>query len=329
MNISFRLNRLFQIRRAFGQGKTVLPYLPSRVWIELTDHCNLKCPLCPNQALPKGEKGFMSFELFKKIIDQISREVYDLNLFHRGEPLLHPHLIEMIEYARKKGIPCRIHTNATLLSESLSQRILSSGLELLSFSFDGTQAPDYEKNRYPARFEETLKNIKAFLALKKERGQRKPLTILQMMRTDQEDPDQHLRAFIASLKNLGLNRVVFRKPHNWGGAIGIEAGFPRTTQLLSACTFPWYALVVYWNGQVGPCPQDFFSRIILGDLNTISVRDVWNGPLMKKLREDIAGRKYSLLKPCDQCDRPRRQTFSGVPLEYVKTFLKENLLGYP
>ncbi|MBA4395203.1 MAG: radical SAM protein, partial [Desulfobacca sp.] len=127
MNIFFRLNRLFQIRRAFGQGKTLLAYLPSRVWIELTDNCNLRCPLCPNQALPKEEKGFMPRELFKKIIDQISGEVFDLNLFHRGEPLLHPHLIEMIEYAHRKGIPCRIHTNATLLSESLSERILDSG----------------------------------------------------------------------------------------------------------------------------------------------------------------------------------------------------------
>ncbi|MBA4395520.1 MAG: hypothetical protein C0407_18365, partial [Desulfobacca sp.] len=181
---------------------------------------------------------------------------------------------------------------------------------------------------YPARFEETLEKIKTFLALKKERGQKKPFTILQMMRTDQENPDQQLKEFITPLKTLGLNRVVFRRPHNWGGAIGVEAGIPQPTQPLSACTFPWYALVIYWNGQVGPCPQDFFSRIILGDVNKMSVRDVWNGPLMEKLRADIADRKYGLLKPCDQCDRPRRQTFSGVPLEYGKTFLKENLLGY-
>jgi radical SAM protein with 4Fe4S-binding SPASM domain len=328
MNIFFRLNRLRQIRQAFGQGKTLLSYLPSRAWIELTDYCNLRCPLCPNQALPKEAKGFIAWDLYKKIIDQLSGEVFDLNLFHRGEPLLHPKVIEMIEYGRQKDISCRIHTNATLLSESLSQRLLDSGLDMLSFSFDGAQPPDYEKNRFPARFEETLEKIKTFLALKKERGQPRPVTILQMIRTNPADPDQQLKKFLASLRTLGLNRVVFRRPHNWGGAIGLPAGSPLSPEPLSACTFPWYALVVYWNGRVGPCPQDFFSRIILGDLNKQSVREVWNGPVMEKLRADLADRQYGLLKPCDQCDRPRRQTFSGVPLEYIKTFLKENLLGY-
>lgn len=270
----------------------------------------------------------MPLVLYKKIIDQISPGIHDLNLFHRGEPLLHPLLPEMIRYAQGQGIPCRVHTNGTLLSESLSRKILDSGLDLLSFSFDGIQAAQYEQYRYPARFEETLEKIGVFLRLKKERRQTKPITLLQLILNDPEDPEQHFKKFLAPLKDLGLNRVVFRKAHNWGGAIGLNSGFSRTGGPLSACTFPWYALVVFWNGLVSPCPQDFFGRLQIGDLNKTPITEVWNGLLLERLREAISHRRYDQLHPCDQCDRPRRKTFFGVPIEYLKTFLKENLLGY-
>lgn len=325
MRKSSDLRRLLQIWSAYHQGQGFLPYPPSRMWIEVTDHCNIRCPLCPNQALAKENKGFMSLALYKKVIDQISSGIHDLNLFHRGEPLLHPLLPEMIRYAQSQGIPCRVHTNGTLLSESLSRKILDSGLGLLSFSIDGTQAAQYEQNRYPAKFEETIEKISSILRLKKERGQTRPITLLQFIGNDQEDPDQHLKKMVAPLKDLGLNRVVFRKAHNWGGAIGLNSGSSRSGRALSACTFPWYALVVFWNGLVSPCPQDFFGRLQIGDLNTTPIAEVWNGSLLERLRATISHRRYDQFHPCDQCDRPRRKTFFGVPIEYLKTFLKENL----
>ena len=134
------LKRVLAIGASFLRGKTLLSYFPSRLWIEVTSHCNLRCPLCPNQGLPGKKKGFMAWELFQKIVDQAAGQVHDIYLFHRGEPLLHPRLPEMIDYAEHRGIPTRIHTNATLLTESLSRRLLSSRLRMISFSFDGYDA---------------------------------------------------------------------------------------------------------------------------------------------------------------------------------------------
>ena len=321
--------RLYRIWQAFRTGETCLPYSPSRVWIELTDHCNLKCPLCPNQSLPEETKGYMPMGLFKEIVDQVQGRVHDLYLFHRGEPLLHPNLIEMIDYAQNRGLPCRIHTNATVLSDAISKEMLTAGPDVLSFSFDGCSASSYEKNRYPAKFERTLGNIKHFLQLKKESRKRKPITILQMMGVEKNHREPELKNFVSSLKSLGLNRVIFRRPHNWGGAISLLPSAPMEERgPLFACTFPWYALVVYWDGKVGPCPQDFFARMMVGDLNKNSIQEVWNGPEMQGLREKIRNREYHILEPCRHCDRPQRKTFAGVPREYFKTFLKENLWGY-
>ncbi len=329
MSLEFTKNvgRLWAIGSAFRNQKTVLPYFPSRLWIEVTSHCNLRCPLCPNRDLPPEKKGFLDFDLFKEVVDQSAGRVGDLYLFHRGEPLLHPRLAEMIAYADRRGIPSRIHTNATLLTPSLSGKLLDSGLQWLSFSFDGYDEATYERNRPPARFADTLSRIEEFLILKRERELNKMTTVLQIMGRPAENKDPRLRELTRRLKSLGLDRVVYRRPHNWGGLVSTSpSSFPAPAKL-GCCTFPWYALVVYWDGTVGPCPQDFQGEMNLGEVGRQTLAEIWNGPAMTQLRQHLARKAYDGLKVCARCDRPRRPQFAGVPLEYARTFLKEKLLA--
>jgi radical SAM protein with 4Fe4S-binding SPASM domain len=321
------LGRLWAMGSAFRNRKTVLPYFPSRLWIEVTSHCNLRCPLCPNRDLPPEKKGFLDFDLFKEAVDQSAGRVHDLYLFHRGEPLLHPRLAEMIAYAEHRGIPSRIHTNATLLTASLAGKLLDSGLRWLSFSFDGYDATTYERNRPPARFTDTLSRIERFLILKKGRKLHRMTTVLQIMGLPAGTKDPRLSELTRRLKSLGLDRVVYRRPHNWGGLISPSSTSFRTPPRLGCCTFPWYALVIYWDGTVGPCPQDFQGEMILGKVGEQNLTEIWNGPAMKQLRQLLARKAYQGLKVCAVCDRPRRPQIAGVPLEYARTFLRDKLLG--
>ncbi len=320
------LQRLFRIGRAFRKGEKLLTYFPTRMWIELTAYCNLACPCCLNRDLSEEEKGYMAEDLFQTILHQIRGRVHDLYLFHRGESLLHPRIIPMIFQARQEGLICRLHTNATLLTPVLARGILDSGLQTLSFSFDGYRAASYETQRYPAKFEATLEKIEQFLRLKKESGNRHPFTVLQMILDKPSLRDPELERFVSLLKKQGLDRVVFRRPHNWGGALkeGVAADRPSLTPL-SCCTFPWYALVVYWNGKVGPCPQDFFARLVVGDFHHQPLEAIWNGTAMQGLREKLKNKDYAGLHPCGECDRPSRRSWAGVPTEYFRAFLQDNL----
>ena len=160
MNKAEHLYRLGQDFYGIPAGKKVngVP-LPIRLWIEPTPYCNLKCPMCPQSDpkitdITKG-KTHMDFELYKKIIDEAAGHVYDINLAHRGESTFHKGLPEMIQYASEKGIKTRLHTNATILNEKMSKAILDSGLDLLSFSFDGFKKEPYEKIRIGSNFEKT------------------------------------------------------------------------------------------------------------------------------------------------------------------------------
>src|SRR4030042_6815082 len=108
--------RLWAIFRAYRKRETVLPYLPIRLWIEPTSFCNLKCVMCPNKDLDKKDKGYMTFGLFRKIVDEAKDFIHEANLTHRGESLLHPEFIEMVRYASDAGIGPRLHTTGPLLA---------------------------------------------------------------------------------------------------------------------------------------------------------------------------------------------------------------------
>lgn len=312
------LSRLLQIAGSYWFLKqSKVPYAPYRIWIEPTNRCNLACTMCPNKDFKKDELGDLDVGLFQSIIDQCKYYVHDINLHHRGEPLLHPKLEDMIYYANNNGVKVKLHTNATLLTEKRSHQLIESGLRLISFSFDGYSARDYEEIRRGAKFERTLANIHRFLEIKREWGKSEPRTVMEVMEFKDRtiDPEQKER-FIKALKQRGLDKLIIKTPHNWAGNID-AVDFQKTS--FSACTFPWQALVVLWDGRVGSCPHDFFAKIIYGDAKKEDVEDIFNCEVIQKLREQMLKSSLSELdSPCRECDSVRRKKIIGIPLESIK-----------
>jgi radical SAM protein with 4Fe4S-binding SPASM domain len=311
--------RLFQVFLSYKKKKTVLPYLPLRLWIEATSYCNLKCVMCPNKDLKKEEKGYMDFGLFKKIIDEASQFVYEIHLLHRGESLLHPDFFKMVKYAHDAKIVTKFHTNGTLLDEKKSHQLIESGLDQFSFSFDGYDQASYERIRVNASFEKTVGNIVRFLEIKKRLHAQKPVTILELINMPDVYPAQDRekkKEFFNYFKGLPLQLEV-KELHNWAG--DIQAG--QKGKKYSACTFPWSALIIFWDGQVLPCTQDFHGYLTLGDVKGSSLAEIWNNQKMVRLREKLIQGNISDLETCAPCDRPWRKQIAGIPTEYLWKFL--------
>lgn len=328
--------KLGRIYWNYKTGKPVCNYLPLRLWIEPTDRCNLACPLCINRLIPPEQKGDLDWNLFKSIIDQLEGKVCDINLFHRGEPLLHPKITDMVSYAASKGMATRIHTNATLLTREVSRSLLDKGLNYISFSFDGFDKETYERNRAGANFEQTLNNIINFLKVKKALGTNKTFTVLQIIDTNsspnrKQEFQKQKRDFLDRFKDLPLNKVSIRIPHNWGGGISLHPSpLPsgeRTSWVRGekkiVCTFPWYGLTIFRDGKVVLCCQDYGGEISLGNAAKQDLKTIWNSKLLQKSRNDFYHKQYELYKPCPNCDRIWRRTLFGIPLDYAGTFLRE------
>jgi radical SAM protein with 4Fe4S-binding SPASM domain len=299
----------------------IVSYPPYRIWVEPTNRCNLACVMCPNKDFEKNDLGFMDFDLYRKIIDEAKDFVYDMNIHHRGESTLHPQLVEMIRYAKHRGLPIKLHTNGTTLTEALSIELIRSGLDLISFSFDGYTPEVYESIRIRAKFDTTLGKIHRFLDLKKKMNTEGPKTVMEIMELSDQPVDETAKSrFLHDLTARGLNRMIIKKPHNWAGNVDLKTELNR---IFSPCTFPWHAQVILWDGRVGPCPHDYMAEIILGDVCTSNLRDIFNSPGTQRLRHQmVRGSIAALESPCNTCDTVRRRKIFGVPVDSLK-YLKE------
>lgn len=88
-----------------------------RIYIEITNICNLKCSFCPPHH---RENRFMSFDQFKIILEKINDYTNYIYLHVKGEPLLHPEFNNFVKFANENGFQINLTTNATLLNQHLS-----------------------------------------------------------------------------------------------------------------------------------------------------------------------------------------------------------------
>ncbi|MGQ9672004.1 MAG: SPASM domain-containing protein [Candidatus Aminicenantales bacterium] len=316
--------RLWQVSHAYRQKNIRLSYLPVRLWVEATSICNLRCVMCPNKDLRKEDKGFMDFDLFRKIIDEASQFVFDINLIHRGEGLLHPEFPRLVGYARAAGITTKFHTNATLLDAEKSRQLILAGLDQISFSVDGYDKATYEKIRVNADFDQTTANIVGFLRMKEKLKSKKPRAILELINFPEVYKDsgkKKRKEFLAHFRGLPLNRIEVKEMHNWAGQVGA----PPKSKKYSPCTFLWQALVIFWDGSVLPCTQDFFGSYVLGNVREAPLAAIWNNDKMIALRIKIRDQDIAGLEACSRCDRLWRDQILGVPREYLWKFLLKRM----
>lgn len=102
-----------------------------KIYIEITNICNLKCKFCP---VSTRKKEFMSVDNFEKIIEKIHNHTNLVCLHVKGEPLLHPNLEEILSVLEKYNLKANITTNGTLIKENLKVLKNSKAVRQINFS---------------------------------------------------------------------------------------------------------------------------------------------------------------------------------------------------
>lgn len=118
-----------------------------KVYIEITNVCNLSCSFCP-QTSRKPE--FMQLETFSLILDQVRPHTNHIYLHVKGEPLLHPNIDQFLDLSYEKGFRVNITTNGTLIDKVKDKILGKPALRQINFSlhsFDGNEQPD-SKEKY-------------------------------------------------------------------------------------------------------------------------------------------------------------------------------------
>ncbi len=111
----------------------------SRVYVEITNICNMNCSFCHGHSRPFRR---MTAGEFSCILDKLSGHTNYIYYHLMGEPLTHPDLPLFLKTAGERGYKSVLTTNGTLL-EKCGDAILEAGLHKVSLSVhsfeDGTQ----------------------------------------------------------------------------------------------------------------------------------------------------------------------------------------------
>ena len=108
-----------------------------KVYIEITNVCNLSCPFCPGTA---RKPAFMSVSDFEKVLHNLSRYTQYIYLHVMGEPLLHPDLRRLLEISASYGFKVNITTNGTLVSQKQQDLLDAGALRQVNFSLHSQES---------------------------------------------------------------------------------------------------------------------------------------------------------------------------------------------
>lgn len=301
------------------RDKKVYAY-PIKLTIDPTSYCNLRCPLCPTGRGDNSRpKGFMKFEDFKKIIDELSDYVFVIDFFNWGEPLLNKEIFSMIKYANIKRIKTRFSTNFNVFNENMARKLVESGLDEIVLSIDGASQETYSKYRVGGNFEKVMRNIKILLSIKNEMRSKKPKIIWQfiIMKHNESEIQKALDmaenlgieiSFIPTRADMGeeiilSDREKIEKYKNWFPSSKFSR-YSAQSKLIKprTCLFLWTQGTINWNGSVSGCCAIYPESADFGNVfESGGFMKVWNNEKFQYARYIVKNKIIDESVICSGC----------------------------
>ncbi len=292
----------------FGLKRERMTSWPVALNIDISPLCNLRCTACihadPNgnpllekQEFHGGQR--MPVEQYRRIIDEIKGRSTAVTLYYLGDPMVHPHVDEMCTIARAAGLNVHTSTNFSFsLSDARIRRLVTSGLTHLTVCVDGLTQQTYGLTRVGGRIDRVLSNLRRVCECRKSLRQHYPQIEVQYIKYKHnlDELDEARRIFT----EFGIDHVtdIWGGLHNWtdhdpGNFVVFG---PKTNALLPQCFWPYFSMVIKYNGDVIPCccyrhGQQYTSSDdprVLGNVFETSVREVWTSPAYQHVRRLVA-----------------------------------------
>jgi hypothetical protein len=264
----------------------------------------------------------MSFELFKMLFDKINKETDQYNTLTfpgMGEPLLDKSLNQKIEYAKKKNFTVLMLTNASMLTVDKFKEFEGLGLDSVRVSFYGNSPESYKKvhNVSDEGLFERIKGTLTEICRVKKTTQ-----ILLTYNVVENSNDALLDSWIQYWQDKADLLEVWR-PHNW--AVG-KSYRPVQQKQLKSCGRPFKTpLQVQVDGTINMCCFDFNGELLLGDLKTQTLKEIFHAPAFRKIVEcHTTGNFKGSELICENCDQ-RNADKSDVMVYNSKFDIKERV----
>lgn len=292
---------------------------PLSLHIDPSNVCNLRCKFCPTghpDILRDVNRphGFMDFSLFKKIIDDLTdfpKPLRNLHLYKDGEPLLNSNFSEMVKYAKNSDVAKTIETttNALMLSPEIAQKLADSGLDRIRISIQHVSSEGYNSlTNTTIKFEDVIEKVRVLHSKVKKLGYG-PLIHVKIL--DSGLSEEEKKYFIKTFENISdeihIDALMgWNKSDLFDFRLGIRPPSGMNPSSLvtprNVCPLPFYSLAINIDGTVSACCVDWSHSVIVGDLNSQSLLDIWNSDRLRTFRLGQLTNRTQTNPVCAFCD---------------------------
>ena len=256
---------------------------------------------------------------FKKVIDEVDRDLLYLIFYFQGEPYLNPSFLELVQYAVSRKIYTATSTNAHYLTDENARKTVASGLDRLIISIDGTTQETYESYRVGGQLEKVLEGTRNIIRWKKELKSQTPHVIFQFLVVK---PNEHQIAEVEKLaREIGVDEVAFKTAQIYDYENGSElipenqkysryrkisnGKWEIKNNLLNHCWKLWHSCVITWDGKVVPCCFDKDAEYVMGELKNNSFKEIWTNKNYFEFRSSVL-RSRQEIEMCKNCTEGTR-----------------------
>ena len=269
-----------------------------KIYIEITNICNLKCEFC----IPcKRELNMISVSNFEEIVKKIHKYTNVVALHVKGEPLLHKNLKEILDILEKYNLQANITTNGTLIKENLETLKNAKCIKQINFSLHSFLQNNHMSDLYLKNIFDCVSKLKNItisyrlwnLETIKENDINNIIIkeLESYYKLDNLKEKLKLKNAFEINENIYINQdIEFTWPDINGKEI-IEKG---------KCWALRKQIAILVDGTVVPCCLDNNGDIPLGNILEEDLETILNKPLSKTIKENFGNSKITC-KLCKTC----------------------------
>ncbi|MDO4500037.1 MAG: radical SAM protein [Erysipelotrichaceae bacterium] len=260
-----------------------------RIYLEITNACNLDCPFCTNS---KGQ-SFMSLEEIDEYTSQI-KEICDYIYLHvLGEPTLHPHVNEILDILDKKDLKLQLVTNGTLLYK-YPDILKHKCLRKLSVSLHSINNLDIEEKYYETINKLIEENTDCAIEIRFYDYDNLELKLKNYLNTLQSKYSFDLTSKQRSYRLKDKVYIYFENFFKWPDMSDEYVGNKGRCQGIKS------QIAILHNGDVTSCCLDPYGVNAFGNLKKECLKDILNNEKYLNALNDLRNNKLNL-PLCQKC----------------------------
>lgn len=314
-----RYNQLLNDIESQQRTEQVFSY-PTRMSIEMTRNCNLRCRMCPQNWLEVNKR-----EIPESVIDAIKFLIPYQNyiaVFGFGESLTAQHFFEYLDrlpFHNQQTVS--LITNGILLTPSVSKKIIAGPINELLVSIDTIDAQTYTYIRQANLLPTIIENIREFSRQRSALHTKKPnlrLGFVAMRKNIEQLPEfirfakevdagdvdvGYLNVFSEDFREESLfyfpelTARILKESQQLAQSLQVRLNIPElkryeltdtgisgSGQFDKQCLEPWQYIYINSDGTITPC---CINISILGDLTKSEFQNIWNNDKYRALRQNV------------------------------------------